>query len=329
MQFRFTCGLFLLILIGQGLSPQALAADNNLSAKDMRLLFESPVFLQRSDLVITDADVDAFVHARVPAGDRVSALASPDRIGNLLTSLLISEAMLVQAQAHGLLDGDVAQARLYRSVVNEVQGIYRDHYLADIELDSYEDSARELHITRPEQFMTPDLIDFEHLLIAVDPKRSEVEAMALVVDLHSRLTSGESFSVLARQYSDDPSVADNEGLLAQVNPSDLVPQLAGRLGEATVGRYADPIRTRFGWHIVRLVEVHPGRRMNWEEAQPHAERVARDRHRTLAWERLLRDLQEEQVEFADGAVARLLQRYGVVPADDSHSASVERLLEGG
>ena len=300
---------------------------SELIQKEFRIEFESPIFLVREDFVVTDADVDSVLMARVPETDRVGFLSSADRIGNLLTQVLLAEAALSRARDEGLLDDVLIQARLRRVLNSEVLSLYREQFLSNVELESYESMARELHITQPRQFMTPGLIDFEHILIEVKPKRTEVEAMAIAIDLHSRLSGGEDFSSVAKHYSDDPSVSDNNGFLTGVNPADLVPQIATLLAEATMGRYSDPVRTRFGWHLVRLVEVHPGQQMSWEEARPQAESFARQRHRTLAWERVLRDFQNGQVEFAEGAVARLLDRHGAKSEDDAHSTALEQMFE--
>jgi peptidyl-prolyl cis-trans isomerase C len=328
MPFKLLVSLSKCILVLAGLGLLAVDSHSNeLGTREFHLQYQSPVFLARPDFQVTDADVDALLVARVPEEDRVGFLSSPERIGNLLTQIILAEAALARILDKGLLDELEVQSRFQRVIASEALNFYRERYLASVELESYESAARELHLTQPRQFMNPDRVDFEHLLIQVSDERGEIEAMAKIVDLHRRLAAGEDFAVIARNYSDDPTVSDNDGFLTGVDTADLVPQVAAMLAESTVGRYADPVRTRFGWHIVRLVEVHPGQSMSWEEAQPQAERLARQRHRTLAWERVLRDLQDESVEFADGAVARLLVRHGARPEQDDHSAAVEQLFD--
>jgi peptidyl-prolyl cis-trans isomerase C len=295
--------------------------------KSFTVEFESERFLSRGDLVITQSDIDGFLKERVPEDDRAALLASPDRIGELLNNLILTEAFLPKARESGLLDDPAIQARLYRVLGGEVRRVFRDHYMSTIELESYENSAREFFLTRGSEFMHPDTIDFEHILVAVTRDRPEVEAMKRIVDLHERLNRGEEFASVAARYSDDPSVRENQGLMTNVLPSTLVSQLAATLAEVPVGQYSDPVRTRFGWHIVRLIEVHPGEQMSWDEARERAERIARDRHMTRAWERMLRDIQEEPVVFAAGAVARLLERYGLSADSADYVQSVESLLE--
>ncbi|MGY6588970.1 MAG: peptidylprolyl isomerase [Wenzhouxiangella sp.] len=273
---------------------------------------------------MSQADVDAYMAARVPAEDQAAVLSSPDRIASILSSLVITNGMVDRAREAGLLDSTENQSRLHYALQRAIQDIYRQHFREATELESYEQAARELFLTQPERFRGPETLTFEHLLIQVNAERSETEAMRLVLDLHEQLEGGADFSALAAEHSDDPTVVDNGGLLEGINPGDLVPQVASVVSETAIGELAVPVRSRFGWHLIRMVSVNPAETLDWEQAQPHAERIARDRHLTAATERMFRELQDGEAEFADGAIESLLRRYGASLGEGDFESMLER-----
>ena len=59
------------------------------------------------------------------------------------------------------------------------------------------------------------------------------------------------FARLAKRFSTDPS-ADSGGDLGTSSPTDFVPPFAEALGEMEVGDISDPVKTRFGYHVIRL-----------------------------------------------------------------------------
>ncbi len=280
-------------------------------SKEQCVGFESDRFLTQGSVVVTQADLDAFLRDHVPEADRPGVLEHPERIGRILDNLLRTYHLAELALAEDGLVDEEALAWLHYRLNNDLATLYRDHHVDKAELDSYEDSAREMYLTRPEDFRHDPTIDFLHILIADEEGRSETDIMRKALEVHDRLAAGEDFETVAREVSDDPSVSDNDGLLSDVKPTEIVPQLAAILQETPPGELAAPVRSRFGWHITMLVRVNEGEEMSWEEARPLAERRARENHRSRVVERLFRSFHDAPAEFAEGAVATLLARYGV------------------
>lgn len=308
-QRRMPKSLFLLLFLMLLSGPVLSEVPSGERTLDLRL--QSPVMLTKGSVTILDADLDGYLHSRVPPQDRPELLRSADRLGRILENLVRTNAFSQLALSEGLLDSPVNQARLVYAASRQAESIYREHYLAEIELDSYEDQARELYLTRPADFTVAPRVGFDHLLLTVDADRSETEAMLLVVDLHRKLSSGSDFTNLAEQYSDDASFAENRGTYADIDPGQLVPSLANALERLSEGEWSDPVRSQFGWHLVRLNERTPGRVLEWEEARPTAIQAARQQHLATALERLIRDVLDAQAVFTEGTIERLYQRYGV------------------
>ena len=290
-------------------------ADGDEVQKTWTLEYQSPRFLDMGDVTITQTDVDAYL-LEMAAERRPAFLASAERIGDMLNNLVLVESFVPMAIEEGLLEDPAVQAHLYRRLAREVRELYREWFFDSIELDDYTLRAREIYLTNPQRFRRQETLDFHHLLVLAGSTRSEVEAMTRVVEAHESLTNGADFAEVARQYSDDPSVQDNDGFFEGVQVDELVEQVAAALGNTPVGDVSPPVRSRFGWHIVVLETVHDGEVPEWEEVKDRAIQVARRQHRTEAFERLLRDIQDVPYKFAEGSVAALLTRYGVVDEDD-------------
>jgi peptidyl-prolyl cis-trans isomerase SurA len=92
-----------------------------------------------------------------------------------------------------------------------------------------------------------------HLLIRVGAARPAAHASALITQLHERLRRGEAFETLAREYSDDPH-AEAGGALGWVRQGELLPELDEALFRLKPGELSEPIQTRLGFHLVKVLE---------------------------------------------------------------------------
>jgi peptidyl-prolyl cis-trans isomerase C len=113
-----------------------------------------------------------------------------------------------------------------------------------------------------DRFRTPDLFEAAHILIEPegdgdDAWRSAFQRARGIIEQVG--DSAEAFAAAARSHSACPS-AQQDGSLGQIRRGELVPEVqAGieALGEARTGR--NPVRSRFGWHILRLHRRIEGR----------------------------------------------------------------------
>lgn len=311
-----------LVAMAMMLSCYAHAADKSLSVS-----YESPLIMQQGDVRITLADFVAYLNERVPEEDQQNLLMDPSRIAQLLNNMVLADAFWAAADEAGLLGETEVQAALYRAAMVAVRDHYRRHFRDRIALDSYEARARELYLSQPDLFMTSETFDFTHILIAVQPLRSEMEAMQRALDVMAKIEAGEDVSQVAAEFNEDEHSRDQDHRYAGVSTDLLVPQMASALSTLTVGEWADPVRSRFGWHLIRLDAVNEPNHMDWETARPIAEEAARSRHLNTSWERRLRELQEAPVVFAPGAIQTLLTHYNIPGFDVFSEARLLREME--
>lgn len=108
-----------------------------------------------------------------------------------------------------------------------------------------------------EQYETPELLRGQHILIASTSDKS-IEDAALKVkaeQLLSELNQGADFGVLAKEHSSDESSAHQSGDLGWFGRGELPDQaLEDALFGLAVNRVAGPIKTKFGYHLVKLTE---------------------------------------------------------------------------
>ncbi|WP_239374602.1 peptidylprolyl isomerase [Snodgrassella gandavensis] len=76
----------------------------------------------------------------------------------------------------------------------------------------------------------------------------------LIEQIAQQTRSGASFEQLARQYSQDGS-AQNGGDLGWIIDGETVPPFEAAVKSLQPGQISLPVRTQFGWHVIRLVDV--------------------------------------------------------------------------
>ncbi|WP_370581067.1 peptidylprolyl isomerase [Snodgrassella alvi] len=76
----------------------------------------------------------------------------------------------------------------------------------------------------------------------------------LIEQIAQQARSGASFDQLARQYSQDGS-AQNGGDLGWIIDGETVPPFEAAVKSLQPGQISMPVRTQFGWHVIRLVAV--------------------------------------------------------------------------
>lgn len=296
-------------------------------AKKIEVGFQSPLFLKQGKVKVTHADIDAFM-ATIPQQDRSGFLTSPERIGKLLTNLTLVEAMVQEAQEAGHLEDSGTQARLYRALSDEISKIFREKFLESTALDDYTERAREIYLSEPDRFMGRQTLDFYHVLVTVGENRNEVEAMRRVAEAWERYRENDmSLEQLAEEYSDDPSYEQNAGLIEGVEKDALTQPVRATLARMSENSsVSEPVRSEFGWHLVKLVARNDPEQLPWEESRERALEIARDEHLTQAIERKLRSYQSETPEFQPGAVEALLERYNSTFERDIPSNAVEQSM---
>lgn len=136
-----------------------------------------------------------------------------------------------------------------------------------------------------------------HILIEVSKIKSDSDAAAEVKKLKIEIENGADFAELAKKFSADKNSASQGGKLGWVKPGETVPQFEQTMNALTIGVISEPIQTRFGWHIIQVLErrtVDDTASLRRTQAQ-QALRQRKIEEETDIWLRRLRD--EAYVEY--------------------------------
>ncbi len=96
-------------------------------------------------------------------------------------------------------------------------------------------------------------VDVRHILIKPNEIRNNLDAKMLAEQLYKRIKKGESFTELAKAYSDDTASALNGGNLGWVNPASLVPEFQLVMNNEPLNTVSKPFKTAYGWHILEVL----------------------------------------------------------------------------
>jgi len=93
-----------------------------------------------------------------------------------------------------------------------------------------------------------------HILLRTGPQLSEAAAAAQLADYRQRVLAGQAdFAQLAREHSQDGS-AKQGGDLGWVNPGSFVPEFEEAMDALKPGDIGQPLVSRFGVHLIQLLE---------------------------------------------------------------------------
>jgi len=79
-----------------------------------------------------------------------------------------------------------------------------------------------------------------------------------ILEIANKIKQGEDFAKLAQQYSDDKGSARNGGVLNPFGVNRMVPEFEkAAFALKNIGDVSEPIKTQFGWHIIKLIDKKP------------------------------------------------------------------------
>ena len=155
-----------------------------------------------------------------------------------------------------------------------------------------------------ERFSSVEQRRARHILIASSGDDAADEARARAA--YERAAGGEDFAALAKELSADTGSAAQGGDLGWAERSFFVAAFADAVWSMQAGEIRGPVRSEFGWHVIRLDEVRPGAVKPLEEVRAELEADFRREQS----ERLFSDLQDQldtEAFEAAGDLARVAE----------------------
>ena len=94
-----------------------------------------------------------------------------------------------------------------------------------------------------------------HILIRVTPEALPADTLAAwnkISDLRNQIVAGADFGEIAEKYSEDPSAAQNKGLLGYFSAFQMVYPFENMAFKTPVGEVSQIVRSRFGYHLIKI-----------------------------------------------------------------------------
>jgi peptidyl-prolyl cis-trans isomerase SurA len=93
-----------------------------------------------------------------------------------------------------------------------------------------------------------------HIMVRFDPNDQD-KAQEKAQSIYDNLQKGMDWDQQCRLYSDDQNTAKNGGQLRWFGTGQLVPEFEdAAFALETVGSISEPVKTQFGWHIIKLLD---------------------------------------------------------------------------
>lgn len=191
-----------------------------------------------------------------------------------ITNMLIDRRIEKAALAAGTADLPEVRARIARATRDIVVRTYVDAETKKLESSlspKLEGLAHERYELNKKSYVIPEAIRVAHILLRVDtenPQKSDEAVRAKAQGILNELKNGADFGELAKKVSEDPGSARSGGQLpGWADKGKLVPPFEEAAYALKPGEISGMVRTRFGYHIIKLLEKREARQLSFEEVK--------------------------------------------------------------
>ncbi|QEK13650.1 peptidylprolyl isomerase [Crassaminicella thermophila] len=177
----------------------------------------------------------------------------------LLNEMITQQILYLDAKEKGL-DKDEAYLKELKALEENLLKQYAvKKLLEDVKVD--EEEVKEYYEKNHEQFVKGESVKAKHILVKEE---------ATAKDILNELEGGKSFEEAAKEYSQCPSKA-NGGDLGYFNKGQMVPEFEKTAFELEVGAISEPVKTQFGYHIIKVEDKKDSTVMPFEQVQKQIE----------------------------------------------------------
>jgi foldase protein PrsA len=180
-------------------------------------------------------------------------------------------------KARGLSEADVQQALREQIILDKA--LAKDVTISPAAIKQYFDKNHAA-------FDKPEQVQARHILVSNLATAQKVEAA---------LKSGQSFAVVAKQYSTDPGSKDKGGELGFFRRGQMVPEFDKVAFTMPVNQISAPVKSRFGYHIIQVEARQPAQKATLENSTPRITDMLRQQQEAPLIQPFLQGLQQKAV----------------------------------
>src|SRR5712671_424116 len=124
-----------------------------------------------------------------------------------------------------------------------------------------DDNMKKVYEEAAKQISGEQEVHARHILVETEDQAKKIEA---------DLKKGADFAELAKKESKDPGASDG-GDLGFFTKDQMVPEFSAVAFALEPGKISDPIKTQFGWHIIKVEEKRTRKAPDFEQVKPQIE----------------------------------------------------------
>jgi peptidyl-prolyl cis-trans isomerase C len=135
-----------------------------------------------------------------------------------------------------------------------------------------DEEVKKFYDENPSLFEQPEMVRASHILLSTRDEATRTELSddkkaakrKLMEDLLKRARAGEDFAKLAKEYSEDPGSKENGGEY-KFPKGQMVPEFEAAAWALNTNQVSDIVTTQFGYHIIKLSEKIPAKKVELEK----------------------------------------------------------------
>ncbi|WP_312245873.1 SurA N-terminal domain-containing protein [Stutzerimonas nitrititolerans] len=233
---------------------------------------------------VTDQQIERFAQLERQTRDFASITVAADS----------SAVQVSDEEARQYYEANTERFRSPEQVVLEYVELNKEAYFDEV--DASEEELQELY--RQQIGNLAEQRRAAHILIEVDGT-SDAEAKAQLEEIAAQLAAGGDFATLAKEYSDDPGSANEGGDLGYAGPGVYDPAFEDALYALKEDQVSAPVRSEFGWHLIKLLGVQSPEVPSFESMKPELERELKAQQVEQRFVEVTKELENLAFESAD------------------------------
>ncbi|MHB8536275.1 MAG: peptidylprolyl isomerase, partial [Sulfuricaulis sp.] len=143
---------------------------------------------------------------------------------------------------------------------------------ADLDVNDQptEEELKKAYADEAARYVIPEKRRASHILISLPAKATDKqakEALLKIQDIAAKIHAGSNFAAMAKKYSMDSATAAEGGDLGNVRRGVLPKELEAVVYALKPGEVSKPVRSPYGYHLVKLTAYTPEKRRSFAEAR--------------------------------------------------------------
>ena len=161
--------------------------------------------------------------------------------------------------------------------------------------DVTEAQAQSFYDSNTKEFEQPETVKASHILFMLKPDATEADVTKqkdAATKAAERATKGEDFAGLAKELSEEPGAKESAGDLGFFTKDRMVPEFANAAFSQKIGDISQPVRSQFGWHVIKVTETKPAGTVPFPEVKDQITAYLKSNSQREAVQAVLKKLKE-------------------------------------